>query len=74
MRAANRGIDLYKLSRPAPPKLLTDLGKGVSGVCLAGSAIDVRLAAGLSSAGGAGQVWWVVSGGATGRSAVALVL
>ena len=43
------------------------------GVCLAGSVVDVRSAVGFASARGAGQVWWVVSGGAAGRSAAALV-
>ena len=42
------------------------------GVCLAGSVVDVRSVVGFASAGGAGQVWWVVSGGAVGRSAGAL--
>ena len=40
-------------------------------VCLAGSVVDVRPAVGFASADGA--VWWVVSGGAAGRSATALV-
>ena len=43
------------------------------GVCLAGSVVDVRSVVGFASAGGAGQVWWVVSGGAAGRSASAAV-
>ena len=48
---------------------------GMSGVCLAGSVVDVRSAVGFAAAGGAGRCGgWVVSGGATGRSAVALVL
>ena len=55
MRPANREIDLGKVSRAARVKLLTDLGKGVSGVCLAGSSVDARLAAGGGSVGGAGR-------------------
>ena len=45
----------------------------MSGVCLAGSAIDVRSAVGFASAGGAGRMQAEVSGGAAGRSAAALV-
>ena len=37
------------------------------GMCSAGSVVDVRSAVGFASAGGAGQVWWVVSGGAVSR-------
>ena len=48
--------------------------RGMRGVCLAGSAVDLRLAAGGGSVGGAGSRQAEVSGGAISRSTGAALL